>query len=201
MKHYITSILSFICLVFLVQGNVFSQSFYMAEHTGQSIHYEAIPKTNNEVRIVKDFLSNRNYILLRNEVRLVSVVENEGKSFYVTTIGKKAFEGVEELKEIVVTSGITNIEKEAFLSCKKLTKLTLYGAQRIGDNAFKGCENINSVIIFTSYPPVLGKEVFDEKMENATLYVPDRALVDYKKSEWSKYFTKILGTSNLGYSE
>ena len=199
MKHlYCKSILFVLALTIMSCGVKAQQSFYMAEHTGQSIHYTIIPKKNHEVKIVKDFLSNMNYILLRNEVRLTPKVEYKGEVYQVTTIDKKAFEEVSSLKEMVITSGITTIDKEAFKNCKKLKKLTMYGVESIADKAFTGCENLNSVVLFTLIPPTMGKEVFDKDCK-ATLYVPDKALQEYKNSPWADYFTSIYGTSKLGY--
>ncbi|MCF0209762.1 MAG: leucine-rich repeat protein [Bacteroidales bacterium] len=190
--------LSFILASLCLSLSAMSQNFYMAEHTGQSIHYAVDRKNPDCVKIINDFLSNQNYMLLRNSVILSPVAEYQGKTYKVTTISREAFAKAQDLKEITITAGITTIEKNAFADCKKLHTLTLYNLRTIGDKAFAGCTALQSVVIFSSQIPTLGKDVFPIENANMTLYVPDSAVPDYKKSEFSKYFSNILPTSKLG---
>jgi len=65
----------------------------------------------------------------------------------VTSIGKNAFWGCEEITSITIPEGVTSIGTSAFFSCTKLKEITLPAAvTSIGESVFSKCvslENIN----------------------------------------------------------
>ncbi len=62
------------------------------------------------------------------------------------SIEEKAFEGTEIVK--LNTSGVVDINNEAFLNCMELTEIT-FGRflSQIGDNVFKGCRNLRRIYV------------------------------------------------------
>ena len=64
------------------------------------------------------------------------------------SIEEKAFEGTEVVK--LNTSGVVDINNEAFLNCMELTEIT-FGRflSQIGDNVFKGCRNLRRIYVNT----------------------------------------------------
>ena len=63
----------------------------------------------------------------------------------VSTIGYETFRGNAKLTSIVLT-GVTTIESYAFYGCTGLTTVTIpESVIEIGEDAFSGCENLNSV--------------------------------------------------------
>ena len=78
----------------------------------------------------------------RGEVVLSSHIK--GKS--VLSIGKSAFEGLEEVESITLPKTVERIGERAFYGCKKLKKLNLPdGITLIGKMAFRNCESLLGV--------------------------------------------------------
>lgn len=78
---------------------------------------------------------------LGNESEVQIPAELEGKP--VTAIGKYAFEGKNELLEVVLPKTIESIGAHAFYNCRRLVKMTL--SDRIlstEDGAFKNCRSL-----------------------------------------------------------
>lgn len=78
---------------------------------------------------------------LGNESEVQIPAELEGKP--VTSIGKYAFEGKNELLEVVLPNTIESIGAHAFYNCRRLVKMTL--SDRIlstEDGAFKNCRSL-----------------------------------------------------------
>lgn len=72
----------------------------------------------------------------------------------VYNIGKGAFNGCWNLKEVVLPSSIKVIEANAFLNCNKLESINLEeGLIHIGETAFKNCASLKSITI----PSTVGK--------------------------------------------
>lgn len=66
----------------------------------------------------------------------------------VTVIGKKAFLGMKNLRELVLPGSIASIEDWAFASCRNLEKITLPRKEiAIGQGILKDCENLQQIIV------------------------------------------------------
>ncbi|MCH5181393.1 MAG: leucine-rich repeat protein, partial [Prevotellaceae bacterium] len=93
----------------------------------------------------------------------------------VTTIGNEAFCGCSDLKSITIPDTVTTIGSEAFLGCDGLEQITCYATTPPRISSF------HSYLTFeNSY------------YENATLYVPEDVVEDYRRHEWGK-FRNIVG--------
>ncbi|MBQ8498023.1 MAG: leucine-rich repeat domain-containing protein [Clostridia bacterium] len=77
---------------------------------------------------------------MREDIRIIHV-ENG-----VTSIGKRAFYGLENLISVTLPSSVKTIGKYAFMNCKKLKMLTLgLGVETIKASAFESCESLKMI--------------------------------------------------------
>lgn len=103
-----------------------------------------------------------------------------------------------ELLNVVVSSSISEIEKEAFKDCKFHPQAKVQMSQsinKIGDEAFKG---VKVTVEFNGFTlPKLGKNVFEPK--SVVLEVPQGFSMDYNgNTEWGPYVKEI---KKLVYTE
>ncbi len=70
-----------------------------------------------------------------------------------TSIPEGAFEGMNQLKDVIVPESITEIGAGAFAGCENIESLTLPGVTSIGEGAFEGCDNLTSILL-----PSLGSD-------------------------------------------
>ncbi|MDE5848780.1 MAG: C10 family peptidase, partial [Muribaculaceae bacterium] len=70
-----------------------------------------------------------------------------------TSIPAGAFEGMDQLKDVIVPETITEIGEGAFAGCENIESLTLPGVTSIGEGAFEGCDNLSSILL-----PSLGSD-------------------------------------------
>ncbi len=83
---------------------------------------------------------------------------------------------------------VTGIKPVAFYECVSLKQLYLPETlEIIGNGAFNGCTNLNSIYCAAVVPPCITEKVFEEVIfEMATLYVPYPSV--YKETpEWNKF--------------
>ena len=77
-----------------------------------------------------------------------SVVESEGNSYKVYSIGDAAFYRCSSLTSITIPEGVTSIGAAAFLMCRGLTSITIpEGVTSIGAAAFSNCSSLTSITI------------------------------------------------------
>lgn len=72
--------------------------------------------------------------------KIGATVKIGGKSFKITSIGKKAFKGYKKLSSVTIGKNVTKIEASAFEKCAKLKKIKISGnvLKSVGKNAIKG---------------------------------------------------------------
>ncbi|MDE6046999.1 MAG: leucine-rich repeat domain-containing protein, partial [Anaeroplasmataceae bacterium] len=63
----------------------------------------------------------------------------------VTKIKSRAFMNKTNLEEIILSENLIEIERLAFLNCRKLEKIDLSNVKTIGRNAFENCSSLKSV--------------------------------------------------------
>ena len=113
-----------------------------------------------------------------------------GKEYSVTSIGRYAFSGCNELTSITIPNSVTSIGKYAFDGCSGLTSLTIPNSVRsIGERAFGGCSGLTSLTMNPATPPSLGYDVFDGCTNLSTIYVPNEdILLAYEAvAPWNNY--------------
>lgn len=118
----------------------------------------------------------------------------------VSTISKKMFKWCYNLSHIEVPSTVTSIEEEAFKNCENLISIDIPASVvEIGSMTFAGCSALTSVTCRGIVPPFsidafyYGEEYSDYSIyDQATLFVPNEALEDYRVAdEWCR-FSRIV---------
>lgn len=74
-------------------------------------------------------------------------IEDEIHGNPVTKISSRAFMGKSGLKRIELGANVIEIERLAFLDCKKLEEIDLSHVKIIGRNAFENCTSLTSVFL------------------------------------------------------
>ena len=95
----------------------------------------------------------------------VSIPEN------VTYIGKKAFEGCDNLTSVTIPKGVTSIGAYAFWDCSNLQSVTIpENVTKIESRAFVGCRKLTSAIIPSSVTSI-GYQAFEDctSLESVTI--------------------------------
>lgn len=78
----------------------------------------------------------------------------------ITSIGKDAFSGNNNLSRVYIPDEVTNIDYAAFENCKNLNKVELGdGIKYIGASAFSGCQNLTDINI-PKYVENIGSAAF-----------------------------------------
>ena len=115
------------------------------------------------------------------------------------TIGFAAFEKCDSLKGIVLPDNLKYIDGSyigTFENCMNLSSVTLPGSLiNIGENTFKGCIKLDTVIVKSSTPYDIDESVFPtETYFNGTLFVPQNSKSVYQNAAVWKNFTNIVET-------
>ncbi len=113
-----------------------------------AVDLPAVDKTEvedfTEVSITGE-MSDASFELIREkfdslETLDLSDIDNE-------SIPDGAFEGMENLRSVVLPPSVSEIGEGAFKDCENLETITLPGVTAIGEGAFEGCDNLTSIII------------------------------------------------------
>ncbi|MBE6681006.1 MAG: hypothetical protein E7600_01800 [Ruminococcaceae bacterium] len=123
----------------------------------------------------------------------------------VTIIGRGAFEGCSNLKEIIIPEGVTCISSYAFEGCSNLKEIIIpESVISVDYGAFEDCTNLESVDVGNSIT-IIDESAFDgctslkniTVAENNELYSKDERGVLFNKDKTIliKYPVKIEGTS------
>ena len=88
----------------------------------------------------------------------------------VTSIGTNAFQGCQNLTNVTIGTGVTNIEDEAFAYCGSLTNVTIPNSViLIGAYAFVGCNNLTSVTIGTNVTSINADAFYECPLTSVTI--------------------------------
>ncbi|KIP61951.1 hypothetical protein ST44_08520 [Prevotella pectinovora] len=71
----------------------------------------------------------------------------------VKAICDEAFQGLDNLHDVVLPASVVDLGERAFASCIKLFKITMPGVDYIGMESFAHCENLKEI----AFPETLGK--------------------------------------------
>lgn len=155
-------------------------------------------------------------------------VNYEGKTYTVTSIGKKAFHHSKSLTSVVIPESVTKIDEFAFSFCSSLTSVTIPNSvTEIGNSAFNECSSLTSITIpesvtkigffafnnckslchiysRSSTPPACSRDTFKNIDTNkAILHVPTGAKTKYASAqEWRTIKNIIVDDAgNINYSQ
>lgn len=103
--------------------------------------------------------------------------------------------------DVVITSSMTTIPEQTFMSCTKLSSVTIEGLiTNIGYRAFFNSKNIQHLVIKAqTTPPTLGSQSFRDT--NFRIYVPyssDHSVLAAYQTAWSDYASRIYELDENG---
>ncbi len=125
----------------------------------------------------------------------------------VTYIGTSAFDGCNQLNEIVLPSNLKEIDSYAFEYCTNLSEITLPSTvDSIGNGTFYSCTNLKTINAHMINPPIIDYYVFDlVDKANCSLNIPKNTITIYSEAPYWNEFTKtsdfLFNTENLELSE
>ena len=94
------------------------------------------------------------------DVVIPESVEYGGKTYSVTSIGKRAFDRCYGLTSVCIPNSVTTIGNSAFWGCSGLSSVNIPNSvTTIGESVFTACENLTSVFIGNGVTSI-GKESF-----------------------------------------
>ena len=109
----------------------------------------------------------------------------------VTSIGGYAFSGCYSLKNVVIGNSVTSIGGYAFSNCDLKEIIIPNSVTSIGDGAFDGCENLSTVVIEDGEKSLsLGRRSFAQKGLNS-LYL-GRTLISYNPFSNNMTLNKVV---------
>ena len=118
----------------------------------------------------------------------------------VTDIGTGAFK-YSALTSMIIPNGVTKIRGFAFYHCTSLKSINLpQSITQIQRDAFRDCTALTTVVCEAVQVPDCQHNTFaDIPFLEATLYVPEESLEDYKSAiYWKDYFGTILPIASTG---
>ena len=110
------------------------------------------------------------------------------------TIGRYAFKGCGNLKEVTIEEGVKTIKDEAFSGCRMITKITVPSSvTQLGANAFGSCAALSDVIWLASADCDVNSHAFESIAKPATLHVRlgEKAKIESNGKTWWHPFTIV----------
>ena len=123
-----------------------SQSLWAYDFVADGIYYNITSSTDLTVEVTCDvkYQQTSTYV---GDVVIPITVENDGKTYSVTSIGDWAFNNCSGLTSIEIPSSVTSIGGSAF-SGSGLTSIEIPdGVTSIGNDAFSYCSGLTSIEI------------------------------------------------------
>ena len=109
----------------------------------------------------------------------------------VTSIGRLAFSCCSSLTSVVIPNSVTSVGSYAFSCCENLTSIEIAGSVKsIGAGAFSGCESLTKITCWSTTPPEIKSDIYDDYFESIfpdhsiDFYVPAGCKATYKSSEY-----------------
>lgn len=112
-----------------------------------------------------------------------------------TAIPNRLFHEQSDLRQIVLSPGITLIGDSAFTRCTQLTTVTLSeNTASIGFQAFKDCFQLTHLYCPATIPPALAQTAFESCNKELTIFVPKASVEKYISAKgWRAYKKQIVG--------
>lgn len=132
---------------------------------------------------------------------LISVIDLPST---VSFIGQKAFDYCISLKSIVIPEGVTTLDEMVFYQCENMESVVIpTSVTFVAWNAFGRCTALKSIFCNGTVPPECTYEkIFEAStFSDATLYVPQDALEEYKNAYVWGDFEKIESQKNSSVDE
>ena len=124
----------------------------------------------------------------------------------VTSLGKSAFEGCENLSSVDIPNSVKNLQL-TFYNCKNLTNVTIGSSVERMCATFFGCPKIKKIICLPTTPPIIESlyssssgniYIFNSDILNkAKLYVSGEYIERYKSHTYWGQFVNIIPISSI----
>ena len=135
---------------------------------------EANPNNQKYVNAIKDWLSE--IIQADEDDEVGEAIESKHIDYidnYKYTGGQISNELKPRIRSVVVASGVTQIDDDAFHDCDNLTSVTIPDTiKSIGDHAFSGCSSLTSLMIPDSVTSI-GRMAFYGCSSLTNIKIPD----------------------------
>ncbi|XP_045481421.1 leucine-rich repeat-containing protein 15-like [Harmonia axyridis] len=133
--------------------------------------------------------------LLKNSFLGLEVLKIlELKNLHVKLFKRELLSGMPNLKELVLTGNITELEFDSFLEVYQLNKLILSNCQiqNISMDTFVGLEELEYLDLSNNKLEYLPPNVFDELTSLKELYLNDNKLVELPRDVFARIHPKLL---------
>ena len=106
-----------------------------------------------------------------------------------------------EIKKLVIPEGVTSIGNNAFSGCDSLNSVLLpYSLTNIGEFTFYGCNNVTFVMALNPTPVAISQGTFTNRA-NAKLYVIVGSKEAYQAADYWKEFMEIIEIDVTGIDQ
>ena len=157
--------LSFFIILFL------STSMYAGYFQSGDLWYYYSSSSSTTVSVAKA-QNGTNYNGLTNVV-IPETVEDNGKTYSVTSISDNAFSTCSSLTSVVIGNSVTSIGNYAFYNCSSLTSVTIPNSvTSIAGSAFYNCTSLTSITIPNSVTSI-GSSVFYNCTSLTSITIPN----------------------------
>ena len=110
--------------------------------------YYNLNKTAKTATVTYLYSGNSNENAYSGTVEIPAIIDYNGESYSVTSIGSLAFRYCSSLTSVIIPNGVTSIGNDTFFGCNNLASVTISnGVTSIGNYAFYGCSSLASLTI------------------------------------------------------
>lgn len=133
----------------------------------------------NKIQVkVKGFIK----VKEKAEVIIPDTIDKSDITYYVTSIGRKAFRRNDRIKEVILGDNITSVGNEAFFGSKNIMSMTIgKNVSKIGTHAFCRMHRAKVVTIRSMKIGHLEEQIFHKINKNVKIKIPKKKAKRYKK--------------------
>ena len=184
--------LFFVIIIVFLLGN--GQCYAESENSPNSIQYELqeyicgdfyYTLDDNGNAILRYYSGNESNLILPTKLNDHCVIEIFKNTFIqndsltsltvpgtIKTIDSEAFNYCYNLKEVIISDGVIDIQEGAFCECESLESITIPNSCIISSNPFICCDALKSIIINDDHPAlaVIAGVLFDKELTTLISY-------------------------------